>query len=94
MKSVTNLLCFFFLIYLAEFLFSWPSPEASGDSGIADDMGENLVGRDIVNSEPCNVSMTEESITSGKPSRTYSWNYEGSRCHLTLPLDDELYDNI
>ncbi|MDR7665905.1 hypothetical protein RG963_08995 [Methanosarcina sp. Z-7115] len=93
MKSVTNFLCFVFLIYLAEFLFSWSSPEASGDSGIADDLGENFVGIDIVNSEPCNVSITEESITSGKPSRTYSWNYEGSSCHLTLPLDDELYDN-
>ena len=91
MKSVANLLCFFLLICLAEFLFSWPYPEASVDSGIAD-MGENLAGIDFVNSEPCNVSITEESITSGKPSRTYSWDYEGFRCHLTLPLDDELYD--
>ncbi len=94
MKSVANLLYFFLLIYLAEFLFSWPYPEASGDSGISDiaDMGENFVGIDTVKSEPCNFSIIEESIISGNPSRTYSWDYEGYCCHLTLPLDDELYD--
>ena len=94
MKSVANLLYFFLFIYLTKFLFSWPYPEASGDSGIPDiaDMEKNFVGIDIVNSEPCNSSITEESITSGKTSRTYSWDYEGYCCHLTLPLDDELYD--
>lgn len=91
MKSVANLLYLFLLIYLAEFLFSLPYSEASGDSDIAD-IGENLARIDIVNSEPCNAPPTEESNTSGNPSRTYSWDYEGYCCHLTLPLDDELYD--
>jgi hypothetical protein len=97
MKSVTNLLYLVLLIYLSRFLFSGSYPEASGDSGISNiaDTGENFVGVDIVSSEHCteycNSSITEESITAGKLSRTYSWDYEGYRCHLTLPLDDELY---
>ena len=91
MKSVANLLCFFLLIYLTKFFFSWPCPKTYEDSGIAD-MGENFVGTDIVNSEPCNSSITEESITSGKMLRTYSWSFEGHCCHLTLPLDNKLYN--
>ena len=91
MKSLVNLLYFLLLIYLTKFLFSWPYPEASGDSGISD-TGENFVGVDIVSSEPCNSSITEESIISGNPSRTYSWNYKGYRCRLTLPLDNELHN--
>jgi hypothetical protein len=90
MKSVIALLYFFLLISLAEFLLTWPCSETSVDSNIGD-TGENLVGVDIVNSEPCNASITEESITHGAPSRTYSWDYEGRRWQLTLPLDDELY---
>jgi hypothetical protein len=94
MKSVTNLFYLVLLIYLTKFLFSGSYPEASGDSGISNiaDAGENFVGVDIVSSEPCNSSITEESITSGKLSKTYSWDYESYRCHLTLPLDDKLYN--
>ena len=91
MKSVTALLYFFLLIYLAEFLLNWPCSETSVDSEIGD-TGGNLVGVDIVNSEPCSALITEESITLGTPSRTYSWDYEGRSWQLTLPLDDELYE--
>lgn len=91
MKSVTALLYFFLLISLAEFLLNWPCPEASVDSYIGD-IGENLVGVESVNSKPYSASITEESITSGTLSRTYSWDYEGRRWQLTLPLDDELYE--
>jgi hypothetical protein len=91
MKNIGNLLCFLLLIYLAKSFISWPYPKTYENSGIAD-MEENFVGTDIVNSEPCNSSITEESITSGKMIRTYSWNYEGHCCHLTLPLDNKLYN--
>ena len=99
MKNLSNLLCFLLLIYLTRFFISWPYTKTYEDSSISDiaDTGENLVGTDIVNSEPCNSepcnsSITEESITSGKMLRTYSWNYKGYRCYLTLPLDDKLYN--
>jgi hypothetical protein len=91
MKTVTALLYFFLLFYLVEFLLPWLYPEVSVDSGIGD-AGENLVGVDVVNCEPCNTSITEESITSGPSSRTYSWNYEDRCWQLTLPLDDKLYE--
>jgi hypothetical protein len=90
MKIVTALLSFFLLIYVAEFLLTWPCSETSVESEIGD-TGENLVGVDIVN-EPCNISITDKSITPGTSSRTYSWDYEGRRWQLTLPLDDELYE--
>lgn len=91
MKSVTALFYLFLLAYLAESLLTWSFPETYIDSNIGD-TGENLVGADTVNSEPCNSSITEESIAPGKMLRTYSWNYEGYCCHLTLPLDDKLYN--
>ena len=94
MKSVRNLLFPFLAICFTKFFFSLPYPEASGDPKILDiaDTGGNFVQTNIVNSEPCNSSITEESITSGKMLRTYSWNYKGYRCYLTLPLDDKLYN--
>lgn len=91
MKIVTALLYFFLLFYLGEFLLSWTCSETSVDSYIGDP-GEGLIGVDIVNSEPYSASITEESITSDTFSRTYSWDYEGSRWQLTLPLDDQLYE--
>ena len=91
MKNLANLLFFFLLIYLTKYSISCPYPKTYENSNIGD-MDENLVGTDIINSEPCNSSITEESITSGKQSRTYSWNYEGYRCHVILPLDDKLYN--
>jgi Predicted periplasmic protein len=91
MKSVTALFYLFLLAYLAESLLTWSFPETYIDSNIGD-TGENLVGADTVNSEPCNSSITEESIAPGKMLRTYSWNYEGYCCHLTLPLGDKLYN--
>ncbi|MGB9941125.1 hypothetical protein [Methanosarcina sp.] len=91
MKSAATLLHFFLLIYLVEFLLTWPCPETSVDSGIGD-TGENLVGVNFVNCEPCNALITEESIPPGTPSRTYSWDYEGQRWQFTLSLDDELYE--
>jgi hypothetical protein len=91
MKTVTALVYFFLLIYLAEFILTWACPETSMDSGIGD-IEENLVGADIVNCEPCNASVTEEPITPGTISRTYLWDYEGRCWQLTLPLDDKLYE--
>jgi len=68
MKNVGNLLCFLLLIYLTKFFVSWSYPKTYEDSGISNiaDTGDNFVGTDIVNSEPCNSLITEESITSGK----------------------------
>ncbi|MDD2339578.1 MAG: hypothetical protein PHG79_04775 [Methanosarcina sp.] len=91
MKSVTALLYFLLLISLAVFLLTWPCPETFVDSGIGD-IEKNLVGVNILNSEPCNTSITEEPITPGTSFRTYSWDYEGRLWQLTLPLDDELYE--
>lgn len=91
MKSVTALFYFFLLFYLAEFLFAWPDSETSVDSYIGD-AGESLIGVDIVNSEPYSASIIEESTTPETLSRTYSWDYEGRNCQLTLPLDDKLYE--
>jgi hypothetical protein len=91
MKNLAYLLFFFLLIYLTKSFISCPYPKTYENSNIGD-MDENLVGTDIIYSEPGNSSITEESITSGKQSRTYSWNYEGYRCHVTLPLDDNLYN--
>jgi hypothetical protein len=91
MKSVTALLYFLLLVYLAESLLTWPCSETSIDSGIGD-TGEKLIGEDIVNSEACSDPIAEESITFGTSSRTYSWDYEGRCWQLTLPLEDELYE--
>ncbi len=91
MKSLTALLYFFLLAYLAESLLTWSCSETSVDSDIGD-IGENLAGGYIVNSEPCSASITEESINSGTLSRTYSWDYEDRIWQLTLPLDDEIYE--
>jgi len=91
MKSLTALFYFCLLIYLAEFISTWPDSETSIDSYIGD-AGENLIGVDIVNSEPYSASITEESVTAGTFSRTYSWGYEGYNWQLTLPLDNELYE--
>ncbi|RXA16803.1 hypothetical protein EQO05_13355 [Methanosarcina sp. MSH10X1] len=91
MKSAATLLYLFLFIYLAEFLLTWPCPETSVYSGIGD-AGENPVGVNIINCEPCNASIAEGSVTAGMPSRTYSWEYEGRRWQLTLPLDDALYE--
>lgn len=91
MKSVTVLLYFVLLIYLVEFILTWPFSETSMDSEIGN-IGENTIGENIVNSEPCSASITEESVTSRTQSRTYSWNYEDRCWQLTLPLDDEIYE--
>lgn len=90
MKSVTAVFYLFLLFYLAEFLFTWPDSKTSVDSYIGD-VGESLIGVDIINSEPYSASITEESAAPGTFSRTYSWDYEGRNWQLTLPLDDELY---
>lgn len=91
MKSAAIILYFFLFIYLVDSILTWPCSETSIDSNIGD-TGENLVGVNIVNCEPCSVSITEESITPGTPSRTYSWEYEDCRWQFTLPLDDALYE--
>lgn len=91
MKRVATLLYFFLFIYLVDSILIWPCPITSTDSSIGD-IGENLAGVNIVNCEPCSASITEESITSGTASRTYSWEYEGRCWQLTLPLDEALYE--
>ncbi|ALK04536.1 MAG: hypothetical protein ACHQXK_08685 [Methanosarcina thermophila] len=92
MKRVATLFCFFLLIYLVDFLLVSSCPETSPGSCIGDTV-ENLVGVNIVNSEPCSAWVTEESISSGTSSRTYSWEYKRGSWQLTLPLDDELYES-
>ncbi len=91
MKTLTASLYFFLLICLARFLLSWPFPETSVNSAIGD-IGENLIGIDSINSEPCNTLVTEMSISPDTLSKTYSWDYEGRCWQLTLPFDDEIYE--
>jgi hypothetical protein len=91
-KRAATLFCFFLFIYLVDFILVSPCPETSTGSCIGDTM-ENLVGVNIVNSEPCSAWVTEESISSGTSSRTYSWEYKSHSWQLTLPLDDELYES-
>lgn len=91
MKSRVKLIFLFSLVYLAGVLFFWPFSEVSGDSG-NEGLQKNLLGAESENLESSGSLVAEESVASGKSSRTYSWYYEGYRWHLTLLLDDKLYD--
>ncbi len=92
-------------MFLAGYFFLWPVTDYSHNTDLPDvgfsdievpDMelrygNEILSGGSGVHSDPSGVKITEKSMESGKSSRTYSWNYDGYRWHLTLLLDDELY---
>lgn len=91
MKARTKLTFLFLLVYLVGVFFFWPFSEISGDSG-SEETQKYLPGTENENSGPSGSLITEESIAPGKSSRSYSWNYEGYRWHLTLLLDDKLYD--
>lgn len=91
MKARIKLIFLFLLVYLAGVLFFWPFSEVSGDSG-NEGIQKNLLEAENENIEISDSLVTEESIAPGESSRTYSWNYEGYRWHLTLLLDDKLYD--
>ncbi|AKB77068.1 hypothetical protein MSHOH_0585 [Methanosarcina horonobensis HB-1 = JCM 15518] len=91
MKARTKLTFLFLLTYLAGVIFFWPFSEVSGGSG-NEGTQENLLGTESENFYISDNLVTEESTVSGGPSRSYSWNYEGYRWHLTLLLDDKLYD--
>lgn len=92
----------FFLLFmvLSGYFFFWPVSDYSHDMGLSDvelpdtDLcygAEGLSGGNGVQLAPSGVKITEKAMESGKSSRTYSWNYDGYRWHLTLLLDDELY---
>lgn len=91
MKARIKLTFIFLLVYMAGFLYFWPVSEVSVDSG-NETIEKNLVGADYEDSNSSEALVTEEFIEPGKSSRSYSWNYEGYRWHLTLMLDDKLYD--
>lgn len=91
MKARIKLTFIFLLVYTAGFLFFWPFSEVSVDSG-NEKMENNILGADQEDSNPSESLIIEETTEQGKSSRSYSWNYEGYRWHLTLLLDDELYD--
>jgi hypothetical protein len=92
MKARIKLIFLFLLVYLAGVLFFWPFSEVSGDSGNEEGIQKDLPGTGNENLEPSGNLVTEESVAPGESSRTYSWNYEGYRWHLTLLLNDKLYD--
>ncbi len=91
MKIITSLLYSLLLTCLIGSFLTWNCSETATNSNI-EDVGENLIGEDYLNSNPCNVSITDKSTNPGTLSRTYSWEYEGRCWHLTLPLDDKLYE--
>jgi len=91
MKIITSLLYFLLLTCLIGSFLTWNRSETATNSNI-ENIGENLIGGDYLNSNSCNVSITDESNNPGTLSRTYSWEYEGHCWHLTLPLDDKLYE--
>ncbi|WP_440956673.1 hypothetical protein ACSAZK_07160 [Methanosarcina sp. Mfa9] len=99
MRAETRLFFLMFMV-LSGYLFFWQvsdySPEMElPDKGLSDvelrSRIEGPSGDYGVQSAPSGVKITEKAMESGKSSRTYSWNYEGYRWHLTLLLDDELY---
>lgn len=91
MKARTKLIFLLLLVYLAGFFFFWPFSEVSEDSGTKGTQ-RDLLGAEYKNFEPPSSLVSEEAVAPGKSSRTYSWNYEGYKWHLTLLLDDKLYD--
>ncbi|HWR25517.1 MAG TPA: hypothetical protein VN278_04695 [Methanosarcina sp.] len=56
------------------------------------EVAENFPGGDIVNQNSSGALFTEEPESPGKSSRTYLWDYKGYSWHLTLLLDDKLYN--
>jgi len=98
MRAETRLSFLLFMV-LSGYLFFWTVSDYSHDLGLSNieipdtDLcygAEKLSGGNGVQASPSGVKITEKTMESGKSSRTYSWNYEGYRWHLTLLLDDEL----
>jgi len=90
MKARIKLTFIFLLVYVAGVLFFWPFSEGSAVSGNKK-IDKNLPRETGGNYNSSEALVTEELIEPGKSSRSYSWNYEGYRWHLTLLLDDKLY---
>ncbi|BBL66660.1 hypothetical protein [Methanosarcina mazei] len=90
MKARIKLTFIFLLVYMAAVLFFWPFSEGSAVSGNKK-IDKNLPRETGGNYNSSEALVTEELIEPGKSSRSYSWNYEGYRWHLTLLLDDKLY---
>jgi len=90
MKTEIKLFFLFLLLPLAWILLFWPYSEVSENSDR--EIGENFLETHTVKLESSSALITEEPISSEKSARTYSWDYDGYRWHLTLFLDDELYD--
>ncbi|MDI9396047.1 MAG: hypothetical protein QM426_11865 [Euryarchaeota archaeon] len=89
MKAIIKLSFIFLLVYVAGVIFFWPFSELtvnSGSGGV-----ENNLGAEHENSNFSDALVMEKLIEPGKSARSYSWNYEGYRWHLTLLLDDKLY---
>jgi hypothetical protein len=90
MKTGVKLFFLVSLLFLALGFFFRPSPEISEDSGR--EIGASFLETHSVKLESSGASITEKPITSEKSARTYSWDYDGYQWHLTLYLDDDLYD--
>jgi len=82
---------FLFLLFslIWGFLF-WPPSEISGD--FDREIGDNFLETHTVKLESPAAPITEDQVNSEKSSRNYSWNYEGYRWHLTMSLDEDLYN--
>lgn len=91
MKPGIKLTFVLLLVYAVGFFFFWPVSEVSVSSG-NEEAERNMPGSEHENLNSSGALVTEEFIEPGKSSRSYSWNYEGYRWHLTLLLDDKLYD--
>ena len=91
MKARTKLIFLFLLVYLVGVLFFWPFSEVSEDSGNKGTQ-KNLPRVESENLGSSGSLVTEEFVAPGKSSLTYSWNYDGYKWHLTLLLDDKLYN--
>lgn len=91
MKARIKLTFIFLLVYMAGVLFFWPFSEVSLNSG-NEEVENNPLGAEHENSNSSETLVTEELIEPGKSSRSYSWNYDGYRWHLTLLLDDKIYN--
>jgi hypothetical protein len=89
-KNIIKLILLLSLTYLVGACFFWQDSEVS----VAPDreIGDSFLETHTVKLESSGAAITEEARNSEKSTQAYSWDYEGYRWHLTLSLDDNLYD--
>lgn len=68
----------------------------SGEENSRNSEKENFLNLDVpepggINLEATGIKVTEKQLSSDRSSRDYTWNYGGYEWHLTMLLDDELY---